>query len=1038
MPPIRPFEVKGDIHLLRPVPRISPFHSRDQGERPIRPLSRTGNEAIAKLAPVVPAVRMPAAIASFDGLGARTPVTGGTVGGDWPPDTNGDVGPNHYIQAVNTAYAIYSKTGVLMASFTEDSLFGPSSANPCKGSSQGDPVVIYDPFADRWILTHFAFDVDSQGNSIPPFYECVAVSKTGDPVAGGWWLYPFRFDTGGTGPPVSTLGDYPKFGIWPDCLYMSANGYSQPSDTFNGSAYASFSRSDLESGAAVHWSLGFLAGSSAPFTMIPSNFSGPPAGAPAAGTPNYFVSEAGNSLTYNVRKFSASANCAAGTLGNPIRVSHATYFQDSTNDLVAQPGTSQPLDALPGQLMQKVQYRKLPTGESLWVVHTVQPTIHTPVAPQWAQIDVTGGNVATVPVQEQIYLPDTVLNRWLPSIAADTSGNMAIGYSTSNAFSPNYPGIAYSGRLITDALNSLPQTENILVSGSGSQTNVDRSGDYSSMSVDPVDGCTFWYTNEYYRSQTDGNNTRWSTHIGSFRFPNCGVPALAVTSSHTATFTQGQNGVYTLTVSNIGVAATNGAVTVTESVPSGLALVSMSGTGWTCPANTCTRSDSLLSGKGFPAITVAVNVSANAPPQLTNLVSVSGGGSVSSTATDLTVIGVVTAPAAGLAPSSISFGTIAIGSTAPAQAVTLTNSGTATLAISSVAMAGANPGEFSQTNSCGSIVAPGASCTIWVSFTPAAASLRSASLMLSDNATGSPQSIRLSGNVTPAVVSSHGVGIFRVSNGLSILDTNFNRTLDGADQVTLFAGSGMTPRTGDIAVSGDWSGTGTAKIGLYRPSTGAWFLDYNGNGVYDGPAVDRQYQYGGLPGDIPVVGDWNGSGFSKVGIFRQGFLWILTTTGTGTFSSSDAVFGFGGLTGCVTLPYPYNVEPAGSCDIPVVGDWNGSGSSKVGVFRAVPGTSQPFLWVLDTAGSRAFVASGPNRSEVFAFGGVAGDIPLVSDWNNTGATNVGVFRMGFFWVEDTTFNTKASVTGTPVGTDTLVGFGYGGIAGDQPIVGPWR
>jgi pseudomonalisin len=401
---------------------------------------------------------------------------------------------------------------------------------------------------------------------------------------------------------------------------------------------------------------------------------------------------------------------------------------------------------------------------------------------------------------------------------------------------------------------------------------------------------------------------------------------------------------------------------------------------------------------------------------------------------------VTTAPAASLAPSSISFGTVAIGSTAPAQAVTLTNSGTATLAISSIAMAGANPGEFSQTNNCGSSVAPGASCTIWVWFTPAAASVRSASLMLTDNATGSPQSIRLSGNgLTPAIlVSSQGVGIFRVSNGLSILDTNFNRTLDGADQVTLFAGSGLTPQTGDIAVSGRWSGTGTAKVGLYRPSTGTWFLDYNGNGVYDGPAVDRQYQYGGLPGDIPVVGDWNGTGFSKVGIFRQGFLWILNTTGTGVFSSSDAVFGFGGLTGCRTLPYPYNVEPAGSCDIPVVGDWNGSGTSKVGVFRAVPGTSQPFLWVLDTAGSRAFVASGPNMSQVFAFGGVAGDIPLVSDWNNTGATNVGVFRMGFFWVEDTTFNTKAGVIGGPASTDTLVGFGYGGIAGDQPIVGPWR
>jgi hypothetical protein len=296
--------------------------------------------------------------------------------------------------------------------------------------------------------------------------------------------------------------------------------------------------------------------------------------------------------------------------------------------------------------------------------------------------------------------------------------------------------------------------------------------------------------------------------------------------------------------------------------------------------------------------------------------------------------------------------------------------------------------------------------------------------------------------VTLSVLGANpsGAGIFRSQNGLFLEDSNFNRILEapGADIQTLFSGSGMTPLAGDIAVAGDWSGTGTTKVGIYRQSTGTWFLDFNGNGVFDGPIIDRQYQYGGLPNDIPVVGNWTGSGATKVGLFRSGFLWVLDGGGTGVNGPTDIVFGFGGSTGCGTLPGIYSTEPAGSCDVPVVGDWNGSGATKVGLYRAAPGTSQPFLWILDTTGAKAFVASGPTMSEVFAFGGIAGDVPIVGDWSNTRATNVGVFRSGFFWVENTTFNTKVSVTATPAAGDTLVAFPFGGLAGDQPIVGRWR
>src|SRR5262249_41566314 len=153
---------------------------------------------------------MPGPLQNFAGLSHNDSCTGGTCGSGWPPDPNGDVGPNHYIQAVNSAYAIFTKTGTLLASFTEDQLWSGSGTTPCNGNSQGDPIVAYDGLADRWILSHFAFAV-SGNNAVSPFYLCIAVSKTGDPVSGGWWLYPVRTDPGGTGkPPVNTLNDYTK------------------------------------------------------------------------------------------------------------------------------------------------------------------------------------------------------------------------------------------------------------------------------------------------------------------------------------------------------------------------------------------------------------------------------------------------------------------------------------------------------------------------------------------------------------------------------------------------------------------------------------------------------------------------------------------------------------------------------------------------------------------------------------------------------------------------------------------------------------
>ena len=520
-------------------------------ERPYRPLLRPA--VSPKMAPRTaaseaalsggrPLAPMPSAN-NFAGMSRTDSCTGGNCGSGWPPDPNGDVGPNHYIEAVNTAYAIYNKTGTRLAAFTEDQLWSGVGTTPCNGNSQGDPIVLYDALADRWILSHFAFGVDGSGNPVSPFYQCIAASKSSDPVAGGWWLYALRMDPGTTGaPPVGALNDYGKFGIWNDCLYMAANEFAMPTGSFKGTAFASFNRSDLYSGAALTWSLGFINNTSNPFTMIPSNLSGKAASSLPAGTPNYFVSESGIAWAFEVRKFTPGTNCGGGgSLSTATNVSQTSYNAIGTNN-VPQPNTSNKLDNVDDRLMQKVQYRKVGTQESLWVVHNVQ-TAGGVVTPQWAQIDVTGGTIATTPVQQQIYAPDSTLFRWMGSLAVDSQGNMALGYSTSNGTSPNFPSIAYSGRLASDPLNTLPQTEVTLFAGAGSQTNncggaaCNRWGDYTSMSVDPADDCTFWYTNQYYSSQPNGNSGNWQTRVGSFKFASCAAAA----TSHLINFsTRGQ------------------------------------------------------------------------------------------------------------------------------------------------------------------------------------------------------------------------------------------------------------------------------------------------------------------------------------------------------------------------------------------------------------------------------------------------------------------------------------------------------------------
>lgn len=438
-------------------------------------------------APAAPAA-MPAASANFKGLAL------GDGGDAYPPDTNGDVGPNHYIQTVNTAIGIFSKTGTRLASFSFDAFFN-GTGTPCDAANNGDPVVLYDPFSDRWIITDFAWS----GNS-GPFYECIAVSKTSDPVSGGWWQYALLAHN-------SFINDYPKLGIWSDGYYMSANLFDS-TDLFRGVRVWALNRTALISGAPS--SSQFFDITSAD-SLLPANVRG---AAPPTGAPNYFAALT-TLASVGIWKFHVDwGNPAASSFTGPTLVTTAPWTFLATQ--IPQQGTTRTLDTLGDRLMMQNQYRNINGTESLWLNHTVSSGGTAGI--RWYEIRNLTGTPSVF--QQSTYQPDGH-NRWMGSLAVDANGNMALGYSVSS--STLYPSVRYAGRLGTDALNGLGQGEATLIQGTGAQvvncggSPCDRWGDYSAMSVDPSDDCTFWYTNEYY--ETTGG--AWKTRIGSFKFPTC-------------------------------------------------------------------------------------------------------------------------------------------------------------------------------------------------------------------------------------------------------------------------------------------------------------------------------------------------------------------------------------------------------------------------------------------------------------------------------------------------------------------------------------
>jgi hypothetical protein len=422
----------------------------------------------------------------------------GQTSGPAPPDTNGAIGATQYMEWANSRLAIYDKaTGALILGPMSGSTLFSGMGLPCQ-SNRGDGVILYDRIDGRWMFSQLVTRADGSGR-IDPFSVCIAVSTTSD-ATGSYNRY--LFDLSGVLPAGTTLSDYPKFGAWPDGYYYTANIFG----SMGGTNLCAFDRVNMVQGndaTAQCFFSNTFGGSYLPADMDGTNL-------PPAGSPNPMVDLSGSSALRIIGFQVDFSNPDNTQLIGPTIVPVAPFTRASGG--VPQLDTTNTLDTLGDRLMFRNAYRNFGDHESLVLTHSV--SANGTIGVRWYELQDPNGSPFAF--QQSTYVPDTTF-RWMGSIAMDQAGDIAVGYSASS--SSIHPAIRYAGRMPSDPLGILA-AENSIVEGAGSQTGtLHRWGDYSALTVDPVDDCTFWFTTEYHQNSGTSN---WNTRIASFSFPSCG------------------------------------------------------------------------------------------------------------------------------------------------------------------------------------------------------------------------------------------------------------------------------------------------------------------------------------------------------------------------------------------------------------------------------------------------------------------------------------------------------------------------------------
>ena len=473
---------------------------------------------------------IPAPLLTFEGLSNQDNfnIFGGRVN---PPDPVGDVGPNHYVEMVNLVFGVYDKAGnLLLGPVDTGSLWAGFAVPDCTDPS-GDPIVLYDQFVDRWLLSQFT--TSGLDDPTRPFWNCVAISTTSDPTGS---YYRYAFETAN----FQYFPDYPKYGVWTDSYVLTTREFG-PTVEYGIGVYA-LEKNKMVNGEPKARAVSFFVDGNQPGLLplvgdglLPADVDGKQkpktdASIPIVGTQDDAGGYGATFDALNVWQLSVKwRSTPIASFGLAAQLPVAAFDSifpcaPTARDCLPQPGIANPsqyLDILSYRQRPtyRLAYRNFGTYEALVTNQSVEALPGTSGV-RWYEIRRTGGSYSLY--QQGTYAPADGVHRWMGSIAQDRRGNTALGYSVVNGIDV-FPGIRYTARLSGDPLGQMSLGEGTIINGTGVQlTTNSRWGDYTSMNVDPVDDCTFWYVNEYYTLEGQGSSLAgWQTRVGSFILPGC-------------------------------------------------------------------------------------------------------------------------------------------------------------------------------------------------------------------------------------------------------------------------------------------------------------------------------------------------------------------------------------------------------------------------------------------------------------------------------------------------------------------------------------
>ena len=492
---------------------------------------KSGDGALQLLKPAAPTI--PAPLLTFEGLSNEDNfnIFGFRVN---PPDPNGEVGPNHFVEMINLVFAVYDKAGNLLAGPIDTGSLWTDFAIPDCTDPSGDPVVLYDQFMDRWLLSQFT--TSGLNDPTKPFWNCVAISTSGDPT-GTYYRYAFETTSDG----IFYFPDYPKYGNWTDSYVLTTREFG-PTIEYGIGVYA-LEKNKMVNGDPNARSVKFFIDGNDPDLLplvgdglLPADPDGKQkpktdTAIPIVGTQDDDAANYGATFdALNIWDlFIKWKSTPIASLELNIQLPTAPFDSifpcaPTSRDCLPQPGIVDPaqyLDILSYRQRPtfRLAYRNFKTYESLVTNQSVEATPGVAGA-RWYEIRRDENGAYSI-YQQGTYDPGDGVHRWMGSIAMDKKGNMALGYSVVNGTTV-FPGIRYTGRLAGDPLGQMTLGEGTIINGSGVQTNTNsRWGDYTDMTVDPTDDCTFWYVNEYYQTTEPPPDRKWQTRIGSFKLPGC-------------------------------------------------------------------------------------------------------------------------------------------------------------------------------------------------------------------------------------------------------------------------------------------------------------------------------------------------------------------------------------------------------------------------------------------------------------------------------------------------------------------------------------